>query len=492
MNLMRRIRDLWCKRRGRPAADALATPGSQRAALPIDSEASNPAEAWLLWSAQEVWPALRGLAKSNFSLWSPLDRVARTLPKKEREAWRAVVKEMILTRSKLLEDPLVLWDRVFARLVKVLNERWFLPRQILFACLPNPDAPPVVEDVWQAVRLVIYRTLVRHRFPFRDADVLLYEVSCVFPPGVHDQHRYYNDPASEWAVIDVDHLKFEALDLFSLSDDKFHESYLKMDPRPHVLRVRAWAGPEFRRVFASPFALFQALRHRTMCEEVRHGIDSKRVLRGRPLAALRPEYTAETAEALLAPGGRLRREVWELAASGPEDEGVARRHQAARIVQEVSAQLTAAAVGPAPQMLLVEWKERTAIACLEFLPDAGPARQKLETPSETAARIAVILLAERVGLTPSLGFGAASHSDYERLDSLAEALYLQSSEALRLALKEIYRREFIYNEIDETPFGRIEPNGELVNRPLPPPAPPQAPPSPKADDLPCPTSPNQS
>jgi hypothetical protein len=428
------------------------------------------------------------LAKSNLSLWSPLNRVARTLPKEEREAWYSVMEEMNFTESKLREDPLALGDRVFARLLKVLNERWFIPRQILFASLPNRDASPDTQNVGEAVWLIIYRICACYRYAFRDAEVLLYEVRCVFPPAAPRPHQHYNDPTSGWAVINVDFLMLEAFDLYSLTDDNYQKIRLKTYPRPGEVRARAWAGPSFRRIFVSPFALLQALRQRVMNEEIRHGINGKRKLRGRPLAVFRPESSAEAAEMLLAAGGRLRREVWEPAASGPEGGGELRRHLAAQAVEEASAQFTAAAVSVTPLFLLAEWKARTAITCLEFFPDAGPVRQKPETPHETAARIAVILLAEQLGLTSPMRLGAASRPDYERLDSLAEALFHQSPEALRMALKEIYRREFVYNEIDEFPFPGIGPNGEYI----PVREPPRDFAPPKPDDPLWPTSPRQS
>jgi hypothetical protein len=491
VDLIRRIRDLWRKGRRNPADDAQATPDPSRPAPPIGSEASDPVEACLLWSVQTVWPALRRLAESNLFLWSPLNRIALTLPKQEREAWYAVLKEMRQTQSRLLEYPAAPLGSVFVRLVKVLNERWFIPRQILFACLPREVGPQIDVNIWKAAAVVVCRIAGQRCWSFRDAGVPLYEVAMVFPPGAHYQKatvlaKNFYDPTSEWAVIDLDYWKTQILHHLSLTDERYRNYLLRTDP--DVLRITAQSGAAMKRAFASPFALYEAMLWRAMFEEVRHGIDGKRILLEAPQAFLTSEYYARVAKVLLPPGGRLCREVCDPAATGPAGEADGRQTQAARTVLEVSAQLTASAVSPVPQLVLLEWKERTAKVCLEFNQGAVPRRERFAAPHEAAARIAIILLAEQLGLTSPLDFGAASRSDYERLDSLAESLFRQSPEALRLALKEIYRREFVYNQIDEFPFPGIGANGEYI--------PVREPPNDlalaKADNLLWPTSSKQS
>jgi hypothetical protein len=134
-------------------------------------------------------------------------------------------------------------------------------------------------------------------------------------------------------------------------------------------------------------------------------------------------------------------------------------------------------------MLLLEWRQQIALAGLDDAKDG----ERAATPHQAAARIAIALLAEHFGSASHLPLNAASPSDDQQLDFLAEGLYLRPSEELRLALKAIYRREFVYGEIDEPPFMEIGPSGDCVPRPLPPADYPPAPSFPNPNAEPCPT-----
>jgi len=446
--------------------------GPPEAALPIGFQAPRAVDAWLLWTTQVVWPALRRLARTGLRDLSPLRRAVRTLPEEEKEAWHEAVDHVQRLRWTLQQNPRAEAVQVYVRLVKLLNESWFIPRRILLACVPPGRELRRPGDITPSVPLVVCYILDQLRFAFQDAEIPVHFVSMVFPPGSHFQKdegltKNFFDPTSEWAVIDLDFWKAEVLQQQWLSDETFGPHLLRIGKQPADFSLTVQMAEEMRRVFAGPFTMYQALVYRTCYEEVRHGIDSQRVLRGDPESILMGAYFPRVPEVLLSPGGRLRREVWEPAANGPPAGAGLGWFRAARTIEEVSGQLTAAAMGPAPKLLLCEWKQRTSRTLLALSQGMGPEDPKLAAPHEAAARIAIALLAEQLQLAPPAPLGAAARSDYERLHSLAVALSRRGSSELRLALKEIYRREFVYNQIDEPPFPGIGPKGEYIPRPLP-------------------------
>ena len=446
--------------------------GSGEAALPIGFQAVQPVDAWLLWTAQVVWPALRRFARSHLSEISHLQRVARTLPAEAKPAWREAVRQVTRMRQTLRENPKVSAVHIFIRLVKLLNERWFIPRQILLACLPIESELRRSDNVADALHLIVCHIREQRKGTFQDADVPAYFVSMVFPPGAQSLRdesvkKNYFDPTSEWALIDLDFWQTNVLALLSFPDEAYQRHCLEMGLLPARLPLIVQEAAATCRLFPNTYRMFQTLVHRGWCEEVRHGIDCKRVLRGAPDAVVTGDYYSRVPEVLLPSGGRLWREVWEPVADGAAVGVDERQLQAVRTIQEVSGQLTAAAAGPVPQLLLFEWKQWIERALLELFQGRVPEDSKLPAPHETAARIAIALLAEQLQLAPPAPLHAAARTDYERLDSLVAVLLRRRGNELRLALKEIYRREFVYNQIDEPPFPAIGPKGEYLPRPAP-------------------------
>lgn len=445
--------------------------GSTGSALPIGFQAPEPVDAWLLWTCQVVWPALRRFAQSRLRDDAPLQRVVRTLPEEEKEAWHAAVNQMLKLQRTLQRNPRVHPAMIFIRLVKLLNETWFIPRQILIACVPVKHGPRLDDNskIAELIHLVVCRILKQQRFAFQDAEIPAYFVSMVFPPGSHYQPdkiltKNYFDPMSEYVLIDLDFWKAQVLHFFSLSDEKYRQHCLGEGSPPAELSLTVQMAATMCRAFPVPYALYCAQVQRAWCEEVRHGVDNQRVLRGDPDAVLTGDYYARVPEVLLPAGGRLWREVWEPAGNGPSADADQRRYRATSTIQEVSAQLTAAAVGPAPQLLLLEWKLTNTLTLQALSQGRDPKDAPPPSPHEAAARIAITLLGEQLRLAPPLPLAAGGRSDYERLHSLAAALFWRTTGELRLALKEIYRREFVYNQIDEPPFDEIGSQGDHISR----------------------------
>lgn len=219
--------------------------------------------------------------------------------------------------------------------------------------------------------------------------------------------------------------------------------------------------------YADTATLFEVLWIRTLCEEVRHALDGERTKAGLdPDRSARPDvYYAFLTDTVLAEGGRLRRQLDCEEFGASDAELLRRRTEFRRGVMELSAQMTAVAVGPDPVLLLIEWRTHLFRAALRPA-DAGadwlPACRN--APHVLAAALGILLLDRQMGGAGDFSLASlVERPDYASWCDLAEQLSREKPETLRLALKAVYGEEF-RRPVDEPPFPEIDVDGRLAGR----------------------------
>ncbi len=354
------------------------------------------------FACEEVWPALKGLVESDLQNWEGLLSAGATMVPERRQEWQALVGE---AKEKLFPQDLgapggLVAEVQFHRLIKLLNERWFVPRQILLATGPDnrPRRDQSTLRLWDHVRVGVHTLERTNVCRFHDGEVHQHYVRTIHPTSRQEFTRLVVSYAVEgYVVVNVGVLENDISNTCAL-----HQSLTTPNPDldRHLLgegtteaKLAAWKEharfliPEY----PSPQAVLDAVVARAIPEELRHAINAKRVAALTGLQAGEEGYRLRFGESVLAPQGQLRF-VWCCLASDRQRAGMA------VILDELAAQITACALGRNPRLVLAEWRRNMQErAHPKFDPD-------LETSVQHgyAAALGLLLLAQELRIVPRI------------------------------------------------------------------------------------------
>lgn len=445
------------------------------------------------WFTEAIRPALKQVADSfdlmNFAL---LREAAQKLPAAEQPAWRELVRQMEImvgkelgsghpgqfrlyrifkaiwaalrrdAQGRLEADP----QTTFGKLLRELNTNWFLPRSLLlyhYSEYQLPSYPP--PRLWETMSVALAGTPRVLSYPFADGVIPVYIVRHLAPlPAPTNPHHCYYDPLSRAVLIDAGYTDREMyrVKVGARADDLLAEYFFldnSWDRKAADVEKQycQWLDRRYPKVQDLCFRYSR----RVLAEELRHGMDAMRAKHNVPEG----EYAKRLEKTILAPKGRVRHLFWEPVQSGKGDALLRGQAvvQAERVISELSAQMTAAAI-PDPGIVLAEWWRKVASLAVV---SSDPWHQRFEIrqyPNHTLAGIlGTILLGEQLNCGPPLSWSMLCEPDFAALADLAANLANRPETELRLALKAIYRNEFNY-PIDEPPFAEILANGKLRNR----------------------------
>ncbi|MBY0231186.1 MAG: hypothetical protein K2W96_18045, partial [Gemmataceae bacterium] len=165
----------------------------------------------LLWTLQHAWPALTSLARSGLRDTGALRRLRSCLARQERDSWLGVVEEAERLRRSLARVPDALPGVSFVRLIRLLNDRWFIPRGLLVACVPL-DHRSGLADLSRLLRLEACLIHEWGNEGFQGGAVPVFLVSVAFPrplpgPTIDNASKNYFDPMSAWVRLDTEVLR---------------------------------------------------------------------------------------------------------------------------------------------------------------------------------------------------------------------------------------------------------------------------------------------
>jgi hypothetical protein len=433
----------------------------------IDRVLASSQRRWI----EDLWSGLKRLAESDLEDFEPLLAAKRALPTEEQAAWTALIGDLesrvVASMREEVDE-----DAIFVELLASLNARWCLEREILVSRSKRAIWGDHEADLWDAVPASISCIFRQQVCRFRDATVTAYMVQTVCPT-FYSAHSAYFDPSMKSVVLNVDKLRCEAMigGLLSADSPEFRAYVINQGFPPFVLA----ALKLYHRVLmtwhkdANERATMAALR--TLIEELSDAIHALRAGLDVPSFECYEDHLIRLGETLLAPEGKLRREIWNAEAQGLDPDLADPRAMTGRGCGKLAAQMTAAAVGPDPYLVLLEWLYWVRVI------SQGPTDQPLEEllkvvrtdmPHLMAAAMGIILLADELALPHSLSLGGVWFADNLRsqcclLEEVVERLLDRRRSEIRLALKAVFQREFGH-AIDEAPFSGIDGAGKLVPR----------------------------
>ncbi|MEX2119861.1 MAG: hypothetical protein WD847_09720 [Pirellulales bacterium] len=434
----------------------------------IDRVLASSRRRWI----EDLWSGLKLLAESGLRDFEPLHSAKRALPAPEQAAWTELIGDLESRVAASMREE-VEADAIFIEFLASLNERWCLEREILVSRSKRIIWGDHEPDLWDAVPASISCILRKQVCQFHDAAIPVYFVQTACPTFYSD-HSAYFDPSMKSVVLNVDKLRCEAMigGLLSADSPEFRAYIINQGFPPFVLA----ALKLYHRVLmtwhkdANQRATMAALR--TLIEELSHAIHALRAGLDVPSFECYDDHLIRLGETLLAPEGRLRREIWNTAAQGLDPDLADPRARTGQSCGKLAAQMTAAAVGSDPYLVLLEWLYWVRVI------SHGPTDQPLEEllkvvrtdmPHLMAAAMGIILLADELALPHRLSLGGVRFADKLQsqcclLEELVEKLLDRRRSEIRLALKAVFQREFGH-AIDEAPFSQIDSAGKLLPRP---------------------------
>jgi hypothetical protein len=340
------------------------------------------------WVSQFVLPALQKLAESKLRDFGGFEKATGELPKALHSRWNKRIKDMKSTMAQMLVPsagtPASL-QRIFISMLKVLNERLFIEMELFLARHAIRHDLCEADSLWDHARVEVNQIVRQRRLRFADREVPVFFLDSV-TRGTHSGSFAYAgayDRIQKLVLISLQNVRREIVQMR-------HACGLVMQPWERRWVPAGWQETEiFERyaglaiqLFPMPQDLFQAMLARTLIEELRHAVDSLRVhdRMGGHGSAL--EYYRRFADLKLSPRGKIR-PTWIDSHSQGEMPALG------TVVSELSAQMTAAAVGPDPRLVLAEW------AC-NLVNDN---QRKHSTRHSQAALFGIDLLAEQFGIS---------------------------------------------------------------------------------------------
>jgi hypothetical protein len=396
-----------------------------------------------------VVPALQKLAESNVREFYALEKAAKHLPKILRPRWSMRIEELKATAACMLaptEGSPASAQRVFIHLLKILNERWFIEMGLFLARYPVRQDAAEVDSLWDLAQVAVHRIVQIRRYRFDDHEIPVCFLECY--PRLPQGFAGVYDGVQEFALVSLSTVRLELVRMRQ-------ECNLALEPWEAAWIGQPIASDQVRQAYAkwarlavalfpTPQRLFETVLMRTLIEELRHALDASRVNDILRRDCSSEEYYRQFADLKLSTNSATRAGL--IAPGRPEDV-----EMLGRTISELSAQMTAMAVGPDPRLVLAEWSyhlteglERAPI--LGYLP-----------PHALAAHTGSCLLGGELGLRceseePTLALLL------DQIEQIAEF----SPEKIRLALKSVYAHEFLLGQIDESPFQQIGPDGTLL------------------------------
>ncbi len=436
------------------------------------------------WTCQSVWPALKELADSGLQDWDALRKLSAKLPYEHRQPWRDVINETKMDALKQGDgvdaDDAPSDQSRFVLALKSLNERWFMqrnkflmrcPRKSIRYSVEGEEAPPL----WEYVKVGVHTVEAIQTYQFHDHSIPVVYMRSLFPlPPEIEPHVAY-DGIQGYVVMTRNELEGNIHTLRAL-----HESITHPNPDVEIAMHTGGETPasiagwkEYAGIVASQYEdanrMYGDMEVRTLLEELRHGIDAKRVRRliGEHVGQ---DYYPKFADALLTQNGQMR-QVFNAC-----DERAKALFGSS--LSELSAQMTAAALSSNHTLMIAEWRKYM----VEWSHPNFDPNVPQGLSHANASTWALLLLAQELGMIPPptveperpsiwtrvkrlvtgqqrpLSFADPNH---RHLLNIADELLLKPAAQVRCALKKVYGREFTLGSIDEFPFHEITQEGEL-------------------------------
>ena len=405
------------------------------------------------WAIRTVLPGLQKLAESGLRDFYALERASKQLPKILHPRWSKHIEELKATTARMLvaaDGSPASVQRVFIHLLKIFNERWFIDMGLFLARYPVRQGVIEGDSLWDRARVAVHRIVQVRRHRFFETEIPVYFLECY--PRKHPGFAGVFDGVQGLALVSLSAIRFELVQYrmaCGLPLEPWEAQMIGALSASDVMRqVFACFAEKAVSLFPVPQRLFEAVLLRTLVEELRHAIDGFRIRAELQRDCSPLEYYQRFGALKLAPQARSRSMWNDLEDFYYQDDLVA----LGKVTSELSAQMTALAVGSDPRFVLAEWC--WVVVCgLQELPDLG-----YLPPHAGAALLGACLISEEMGLDLQPSEVDLLASWLKIFDRLADF----GPERIRLAAKTCYAREFLLGEIDEPPFQRIDVNGALM------------------------------
>lgn len=407
------------------------------------------------WVNDKVFIGLCTLVNSQLKDWTALEQAAEGLPRHLRHAWGQLItvskSERILKKD---EDGFPNMQR-FMRVVRFVNEQWMVPQKLYLGRDNVGDqlADSLGMSQWQRLRMGIYDIRTNQNFSFHDESVRCITVMPIYLYPDCKGERIAYDPTQEYAIISLPGLynnteRFMTWAAGGEASDDLDRCLMTTGGETRA-GVDTWKDYAQHIVARHPVALelHTALTLRTTLEEIRHGIDSKRVrtLIGKDVPPT--EYSIRFSELMLSQGGKLHNFL-------PPEEDEEDRIEFASIVSEMSAQITAGAMGPDPMLMVAEW--RRAIKLISH-PDFDVNKETYSLAHTRASLEILTMLGLELGLLEQEDAALNELEEIvKKLLNVSNQLLVCDEDKIRNALKNIYAREFVLGQIDEGVFKNLK------------------------------------
>jgi hypothetical protein len=320
----------------------------------------------------------------------------------------------------------------------------------------------------------------------------VYQVRYVFPNAL-GLNGGQHDGAVGGTVLSLDRLEERAKTAGIVLPLRAQEAQKKVLPYTRTSAVTAWReyGELMRRCFPDANRLATALLTQTLARETRKAMTFLRAEQvphefpGSNLQKLR--FFERMIEQLLSERGSVREQLWpyqpwgevvdEGGPSKPLPDDWREKMDRANAIARLSAELTAAAVGPDPLLSLSEWARELRVFAAETTASGQTDQASVEgdfaaicghggLEGISAMTWAVSLLADELGWRgPDRGppLRELEHGDIVRAAETAQRLVKAYRREMRLVLKALYAKQFNH-AIGEAPFATIDAAGALHPR----------------------------
>jgi hypothetical protein len=450
---------------------------------------------------EDIWSALKLFVESGLELLEPLKFAGRSLPSDEAEQ-RVELVSRLQAADQTAKDEERAIDARFCDVVRALNREWFLPRGVVVMRTMR-RCERGNADMWDHHGVGIALVQVAASYfveegvywdpPLsRRPAVSVYQVRYVFPNHL-GLNGGQHDGAVAGSVLSLERLDEMAKTAGIILPQQAQAAQKKVLPYTRTSAVTAWReyGELMRRRLPSVGVLAKAMLTQTLARETRKAITFLRAERvpdefpGTNLEKLR--FFERMIERLLSERGSVRERLWpyqpwgevvdEGGPSKPLPDDWRQKMDRANALARLSAELTAAAVGPEPLVSLSEWARELRVFAAETMASGQTGQADVEADFAaicghgglegiSAMTWAVSLLADELGWRgPDRGppLRELAHGDVVRAAETAQRLVRECRREVRVVLKTLYAKQFNH-AIDEAPFATIDSAGALHPR----------------------------
>ncbi len=289
----------------------------------------------LQWVRGKINPALQKLSVSKFRDFSLLKQADAQLDVSSRQRWKQLIEKIEKNMPQILQENV--GELIY--IMQMLNDEWF--KSVHLLCFMNGDAE-------KTNTLDIGMIQGTESYEFQGNLIPAYFIK--IQHETTDSNLAYADPVSNSVVIKLSRIWTEVhMDKGFIEGNPIYMDALRSHDKNDsniqaYIKYSQWRHTKY----PDTSKLHQIFIDRILCEEIRHILDHIR------LKSFKKSNDTHTAIGLLLQKeGILQKDLWSPLQGRKQSEQEIEKYRMALF--EISAQITAAAVGPDPAFLFQEW-----------------------------------------------------------------------------------------------------------------------------------------